>query len=279
MQVKKNASCVIAIVLPLLLGLCLPGAASAQAAATEPSKSEDDALLQRLEQSGALDQAVERAIQRLTRRQMEAQQKAQDEALARSRELAKNARPVDPAHDHVQGDARAPISIIEYSDFECPFCKRFHGVPEEVVKRLGGKVNFVWRQFPLEMHGPAAMRAAEASECAARQGGNDSFWTYADEVMKRTRSNGQGLPAGDGDPLVALAAELKLDAAAFGKCLDSGETRQRVGEDMKDGEGAGVTGTPGIVLRNAASGKSTLIEGAIPAEALESAVRELLPAQ
>ena len=278
MQVKKTSSIRVTSVLQFAIVLCLSGAVSAPSAAAELSKSDDEALLQRLEQSGALDRAIERAVERYVNRQKDAKQKAQEEALARRDELAKNARPVDPARDHIQGDPKAPVSIIEYSDFECPFCKRFHGVPEEVVKRLAGKANFVWRQFPLEFHNPAAGREADASECAAQQGGNESFWSYADEMMKRTRSNGQGLPAGAGDPLLALAAELKLDAAAFGKCLESGETRQRVGDDMKDGLGAGVTGTPGIVLRNAATGKSRLAEGAISIDALESFVRELLPA-
>mgnify|MGYP001603672950 CR=1 FL=1 len=267
------------MVLPLMLGLCLSGAVRAQSAAPGSPGGEDEALLQRLERSGAFDQAVERTIQRLTRKQAEARQQAQEEARARRREMAKNARPVDAARDHIHGERQAPVSIIEYSDFECPFCKRFLGVPEEVVKRLGGKVNFVWRHFPLEMHAPLAVRAAEATECAARLGGNDAFWSYTNAAMTRTRSNGQGLPPGEGDPLLALAAELKLDAAAFGKCLESGEMRARVTEDLKDGEGAGITGTPGIVLRHTATGKSILAEGAISADALEKGVRELLPAQ
>jgi protein-disulfide isomerase len=262
-----------------MFGLFLPGVALAETTPKESQPSADDALLQRMEQSGALDQAVQRTLERLARRQFEARQKAQEDALAKRREMAKNARQVDAARDHLLGDAQAPISIIEYSDFECPFCKRFHGVPDEVVKRLGGKANFVWRHFPLEMHGPAAMREAEATECAARLGGNGSFWSYVNELMKRTRSNGQGLPADNGDPLLALAAELKLDTLAFNKCLESGETRQRVAEDLKDGEGAGVTGTPGIVLRNAATGKALFAEGAISADALEAGVRELLPAE
>jgi protein-disulfide isomerase len=261
-----------------LLGSILPDVALAEAGAKDPQQVADEALLKRVEQSGALDHAVERTLQRLMRRQMEAKQTAQADAVAKRIEMARNARPVNAARDHLLGDPQAPVSIIEYSDFECPFCKRFHGVPEEVVKRLAGKVNFVWRQFPLEMHGPAAAREAEASECAARIGGNDAFWSYANEVMRRTRSNGQGLPAGDGDPLVALAAELKIDSVAFGKCLESGESQKAVGEDLKDGEGSGVTGTPGIVLRNAATGKALLAEGAISADTLEQGIRELLPA-
>ena len=277
---KRVSSCVIGVLLSLIFGLCLPAVVGgAEPAATASSGSEDDALLQRIEQSGAFDQAVERAIQRLTRKQMEAQQRAQQEARDRRSELAKNARPVDPARDHVWGDAQAPVSIIEYSDFECPFCQRFLGVPEEVVKRLAGKANFVWRHFPLEMHGPLAMRAAEASECAAQQGGNESFWVYTNEYMKRTRSNGKGLPAAEGDPMLALAKELKLDAAALGKCLESGAMRPRVTEDFKDGEGSGINGTPGIVLRNTKTGRSLLAEGAISVDALERGVRELLQMQ
>ena len=271
---KIFSSCLMAVSLLFLTSIVLLGDVSAQG---QSANNPDEELLKRLEESGAFDKAIERSILRLQKRQADARKQAEEEALARRQVLAKNARPVDAARDHVWGDIGAPVSIIEYSDYECPFCKRFYGVPEEVIKRVGGKANLVWRQFPLEFHNPMATREAEASECAAQQGGNDTFWKYSSEMMKRTRSGGQGLPVTAGDPLVALARELKLDAAKFSKCLESGETRKRVAEDMKDGQGAGVQATPGMVLRNAATGKSILIEGAISVAELESAVRELLP--
>jgi len=262
---------------PLMLGTGVTTLAYGAGAAKKTAAEADEAVIRRLEQSGALDQAVDRSVQRLVHKQTEERQKAQDEALAKRNELAKNARAVDAARDHLLGDPQAAVSIIEYSDFECPYCKRFHGIPEAVVKRLDGKANLVWRHFPLEFHNPAALREAEATECAARQGGNDAFWIFADELMKRTRSNGKGLPGANGDPLLAVAQELKLDVAAFGGCLASAETRTQIGEDRKDGEAAGVTGTPGIVLRHNASGKVRMIEGAISDAALEAQIRELLP--
>jgi protein-disulfide isomerase len=277
--IVKNHLPAKAILALAALSLGLTNVAAAEgpapvAPATAPSA--DDALVQRLEQSGALDKAVERAVGRYIERQKQARQKAQEEAEAKAEELARKARPVNAGRDHLWGDAKAPISIIEYSDFECPFCKRFHGIPEAVVKRMDGKVNFVWRQLPLDMHGPKAKREAEAAECAGRIGGNDAYWRYSNGIMERTRSNGQGLPEGDRDPLLALADELKIDAAAFGKCLDSNEVKQRLADDAKDAADAGITGTPGIILRNAATGKTLAFAGAVSTEELEARVQELL---
>ncbi len=254
--------------------LILNGAAFA-AAPVRPTP-DADAIIKRLEESGALDRAVDRAIERYVARQQEAQRKQQEAALAQQAELAKNARRPDAARDHVFGAALAEATIIEYSDFECPYCKNFHGTPQEVVKRFGGKVNFVWRHFPLEFHNPMAQREAEASECAAKIGGNDVFWKYADAIMQRTASNGQGMPAGDGNPLLALARQLNLDTESFQKCLDAGDGRTRIAEDQKDGAGAGVNGTPGVIIRNNKTGKSLPIAGAVPADVLEARVREVL---
>ena len=260
----------------LVATLFQAGFCSAADTAVASPPAAEEALLKQLEQSGALDRAVERAINRYVQRQNEARKKVQEEAETRARELAARARAVDPARDHVWGDAKAPVSIIEYSDFECPFCKTFYGTPEEVVKRLAGKANFVWRQFPLPMHGTVAAREALAVECAGRIGGHNAFWGYARDIMRRTRSNGQGLPGSEHDPLLALAEEHQLDGGAFAKCLDSAEAGQMVAEDTKDGEGAGISGTPGVIVRNNKTGRTLLVGGAILADQLETRVRELL---
>jgi len=258
----------------VIVMLCLGGAAFSASPATPPR--DVDEIVKRLEESGALDKAVDRAIERYLNRQQEAQRKQQEASAAQRSVRAQNARKPDAARDHMLGNPLAEVTIIEYSDFECPFCKSFHNTPQEVVKRLGGKVNLVWRHFPLDFHNPAAQREAEASVCAAKVGGKDAFWKYADGIMQRTASNGQGIRAANGDPLVSLARELKLEVASFQKCLESGAGKAQIAEDQRDGANAGVNGTPGIIIRNNKTGKSAALAGALPVEVLESRTRELL---
>ena len=253
-----------------LLAIAFPALAAA------PTDQEADLIIQKLEDSGKLDAAFDRAVQRFTLRQQQAQRKQQEEQAARQKELNKNVRKPDPGRDHLMGDKGAEVTLIEFSDYECPYCKQFNGVPQEVVKRLGGRVNFVWRHFPLDFHNPVASREAAAAECVAKQGGNDAFWKFTDAVMARTASNGKGLPAGAGEPLAALASELKLDAAAFKKCLDAGEMNLRIEDDKNDGLRSGISGTPGIIIYNNKTGKTEFINGALPLEALEAATRGLL---
>ena len=156
---------------------------------------EADLIIQKLEQSGKLDAAFDRALQRYVVRQQGAQRKQQEEQMARQSAMSKNIHKPDPGRDHVFGNKKAEVTLIEFSDYECPYCKGFNGVPQEVVKRMGGRVNYIWRHFPLPFHEPMATREAEASECVAKLGGNDAFWRYTDLVMARTRSNGKGMPA------------------------------------------------------------------------------------
>ncbi len=209
-------------------------------------------------------------------RQQEQERKKQQEALARQSAIAQNARKPDPLRDHLFGVPDAEVTIIVYSDFECPYCKAFHGTPQEVVKRLGGRVNMVWRHFPLDFHNPAALKEAEASVCAAKVGSNDAFWKYANAIMARTGGNGKGMPAANADPLLALAKELNLNSISFQNCLETGGGRQQVAEDQRDGTNAGINGTPGVIVRNNKTGKVVVMGGTVALNILEAQVRELL---
>jgi protein-disulfide isomerase len=92
---------------------------------------------------------------------------------------------VDPISekDHVRGDRDAQIVLIEYSDFQCPFCSRFHPTAQQVVEEFNGQVMWVYRHFPLDSIHPVARKAAEASECVAELGGNDAFWNFVDTIF------------------------------------------------------------------------------------------------
>ncbi len=201
--------------------------------------------------------------------------KQRQEAQDRPNRLARNVPP--PAkNDHVYGKASAPVTLIEYSDFECPYCKRFHDIAKQLVDRSGGQVNLVYRHFPLSFHNPGAEKEAEASECVAELGGNNAFWKFTDAIYARTRSNGKGFPV---ENLAPLAVEFGLNQDAFRQCLDSGRMAARVRHDLETGAQAGVEGTPGNILRNNRNGKVLAAHGAQPYERLKAAVQKLLQEQ
>lgn len=144
------------------------------------------------------------------------------------------------ADDHVRGNANAPITIVEYSDFECPFCSRAHPTVEQIRSTYGNDVKIVYRHFPLSFH-PQAQKAAEASECAADQG---KFWEFHDKVFEnQTLLSGGGVAQ-----LKAWAGELKLNQSKFDTCLDSGSKAQMVQADLAQGTQLGVTGTPAFFV-------------------------------
>src|SRR3989338_3572308 len=95
---------------------------------------------------------------------------------------ATNVPPIDPKEDHIRGNPDAKVSVIEYSDFECPFCKRHHPTMTQIMDAYGDDVNWVYRHYPLSFH-PNAEPSALASECVAEIGGNDAFWGFVDKLM------------------------------------------------------------------------------------------------
>jgi len=253
----------------------------AEEPSSEPSSLDEEALVERVKrevltellEEGGLDAAIDAGIERYVQRQRQAQAEAEARQRESAAELAKNVPPVDPERDHVYGNPDAVVSLVEYSDFECPFCKRFHSTARELVDESGGRVNWVYRHFPLAMHNPGAQKQAEASECAAALGGNEAFWRYTDTIFERTRSNGNGFPL---DGLVPLAEEIGLDGDAFRRCLEEERFAERVNEDYEEGERIGIRGTPGNILLHNESGKVIPMPGAIPIERMRPAVDRLL---
>lgn len=220
-----------------------------------------------------LAQKIDAGIERYVQKQREAQEQARAEQAQAAAAKAKNVRRVSKTRDHIYGNPDAKVSLIEYSDFECPFCKRFHPTAKRLVEVSDGNVNWVYRHFPLSFHNPGAQKQAEASECAAELGGNDAFWKYADLIYQRTHSNGKGFPL---DRLVPLAKEIGLDGKKFQACLDGGKMAARVSEDSTEGIQIGITGTPGNVLLNNETGAVALKPGALPLEALKREIDHLL---
>ncbi len=174
--------------------------------------------------------------------------------------------------DRVKGDRNARLALIEYSDIECPFCKRFHPTAQQVIDTYKGKVMWVYRHYPLSFHANA-QKEAEATECAYAMGGNDAFWKYIDTIYERTTSNGSGFAL---DALVPLAKEQGLDEAKFKTCLESGKYASLVKEQQDGGTKAGVTGTPGNILLDTKTGATRLIPGAVPFEQVKTVIDEML---
>jgi protein-disulfide isomerase len=159
-----------------------------------------------------------------------------------------------------RGPAAAPVTIVEFSDFQCPFCSRITPTLEQVVSKYGNKVRLVFRQFPLPMH-PNAAKAAEASLCANEQG---KFWEMHDAMFKD-----QGGLAVDG--LKTKAAGIAgINAASFNSCLDSGKETPAVQSDMKAGTKAGVNGTPAMFVNG------RFISGVVSADDLSKVIDEEL---
>lgn len=171
------------------------------------------------------------------------------------------------ANDHVRGDLKAPVTIVEYTDPECPFCKRFHTTMQEILKKYDGKVAWVYRHFPLpELHSKA-QKESEAIECAAKLGGTGMFWSYADALYAATPSNNGLDPA----ELPKIAKNLGLDTAKFNACLDSGEMAKRVDADKENGIATGGNGTPWSILVGP-DGKKYSINGAQPIETISTMI-------
>ena len=167
-----------------------------------------------------------------------------------------NAPSVDD--DPMRGSPDAKVTIIEFSDFQCPFCGKFwkETYPQLMKEYVEtGKAKFVFRDYPLEFH-PEAQKAAEASECAHEQG---KFWEYHDKIFE----NQQSLSVANEKQ---WAKDLGLDSAKFDNCLDSGKYAEEVKKDAAEGSAAGVSGTPGFFVNN------QIISGAVPFEVFKQAI-------
>lgn len=157
--------------------------------------------------------------------------------------IAADSIPAVSEADHILGNPNAPIVLVEYSDFDCPFCKKYH---EETIQPLmdeygsTGKVALVYRHFPLQQLHPNAPKLAEASECVAALGGNDAFWKFSDMIFNGREINAQT----DMTKLTSYATSVGVDATEFNTCLDEGRYADKVAADQAGGLNAGVQGTP-----------------------------------
>jgi protein-disulfide isomerase len=158
----------------------------------------------------------------------------------------------------VRGDAGAPIALIEYADYECPYCQQIKPVVDRITKEYQGKIAFAFKDVPLPMHANA-QKAAEAAHCAGVQG---KFWEYHDRLFEVKQYAV--------DALKQHAQALSLDQPAFDRCLDSGTQAQRVKAHVSEAQSIGLPGTPGFFING------RFLYGAVDYQTLRQAIDEEL---
>ena len=163
--------------------------------------------------------------------------------------------------EYVYGDKNAKVQIIEYTDFECPYCSRHYATAKQIKAEYGNKIAFVTRHFPLSFH-PEAQKAAEASECAGEQG---KYWEMYDKIFEANLAGDMSVAKWK-----AAAKSIGLNASKFNGCLDDGKYAKKVTDDMASGAAAGVTGTPATFING------ELVSGAVPFSNFKQIIDNLL---
>lgn len=167
---------------------------------------------------------------------------------------------------HIFGNKDAPVTIVEFSDFECPYCGRLHPTIERVVGESNGMVNWEYRHFPSSRHRNAA-GAAQASECIATLSGNDAFWDYASRAFENRRSLGDSF-------FESEAERLGIDINAFRSCMADSTIRDSIVEDLNAAIANGGRGTPFAVVVGS-DGRRASFSGALSYEQLSSLVQSV----
>jgi protein-disulfide isomerase len=183
---------------------------------------------------------------------------------------------IDPVtdKDHVRGDIKAPVKIVEYSDFECPFCKKNHETLKAITAKYGDKVAWVYRQFPLEQLHSKAPKVAMASECVAELGGNDAFWKFTDGYFTETLSNDR---TDIETVLPKLVASIGINKKAYDDCVTSARHQDVIDAHMADAMETGGRGTPWVIIVGS-DGKTYAVNGAQPQSVIEKTIDTALGA-
>lgn len=169
--------------------------------------------------------------------------------------------PAVTSDDHVKGSENAKVTLIEYSDFECPYCFNHKGTTDKIIQNYGDQVRVIFRHYPLSFHSNA-QKAAEASECAAEQG---KFWEMYDKIFAANEAGTMGV-----DKWKEEAKNLGLNTKKFNECLDSGKYASEIAAEEEAGLAAGVEGTPTTFVNG------ELVSGAIPYEQFKQIIDSYL---
>ena len=162
-------------------------------------------------------------------------------------------------NDHIRGNKDAKITLVEFSDFECPFCSRFHPTAKQAMEEYGDDIRWIYKHFPLDSIHPEATPAAEASECVWEQAGDEGFWEFADAMFENQSLLGNDL-------YEEVAEEIGVDLSQFQTCVQERKYQDKVKKDLNDGVQGGVTGTPGSFVNG------TPVKGAVPYDQLKAII-------
>ncbi len=189
-------------------------------------------------------------------------------------------RPIDET-DHVLGSADAELTIVLYSDINCPFCKQFHQTMEQVMDTYGANntVRWVYRHFPIPSLHPTSEKEAEATECVAELGGNTKFWTYINKlVAEPTIDASNTSPEKESARLALLtkyAGDVGVDKTKFEQCLDSGKYADKISQSTNEAVMLGAQGTPFSIVVDK-DGKIAPIPGALTFDQMKQAIDSIL---
>ena len=181
------------------------------------------------------------------------------------------ARSVDES-DYILGNPNAPIVMIEYSDYDCPFCKQYHQTMNQIMDEYGvtGRIAWVYRQFPLaELH-PNAPKISEAALCVGSLGGNDAFWKFSNTIFNSRDIN----EPTNVTKLAQYAQTSGVDTAQYAACMSEGRMKQAVEDSIRDGYDAGARGTPYTILL--VGNQQAVINGAQPYDVVKGIVENLI---
>ena len=217
--------------------------------------------------SQTLEQIKPRIVEYLKQQGMQRRRQAFVEELKQTHKTTVALRPpvievATAGRPERGGGAKAPVTIIEFSDYQCPFCGRAESTVDEVMKHYGDKVRLVYRDFPLPMH-PQARPASEAASCANAQG---KFWEYHATLFANQTALGE-------DQLKEYAKNVGLDAAKFDQCLKDKPFKAAIDKDVADGERVGVNGTPAFFING------RMLSGALPFDKFKEVIDEELTAK
>lgn len=210
--------------------------------------------------------AIQQGIDNYIAAQQQQQTQAQEQQAQQARELAKNVPGVTDA-DHMRGPRDAEIVLVEYSDYQCPFCQRFHGEIKKAQEANSSDVAWVLRHFPLDQIHPLARPAALVAECVAEEAGADAFWAFSDAAFA-------ALPA-DAAGLVDMAVANGATRATVQSCLDTKKHENVVTTDVQGGLASGVNSTPTTFVVNTKTGRVEPLIGAFPQADIQAVIDEM----